>query len=182
MTEPAKIYELPIPKPNGFLGPGHVVDVFPHAVDVEIRGGERVRAQMATSVPYAPALDDVLLVIGAGDEHYVIGVLRGTGKTELAFEGAVELRAKGGPLTLTSDQGVAIHGPALEIQTGKLHVFAGAMVQKVTSLYQRVRDALNVHAGKAHTTIDDASFTTAKNAFIVTEDTMTINGKQIHLG
>jgi hypothetical protein len=55
-------------------------------------------------------------------------------------------------------------------------------VEKLASLYQRVRGALNVHAGEAHTVVDDASFLTAKNASIVTEETMSINGDQIHLG
>lgn len=183
MTSAAKkIREIPALKANDFLGPGHVVDVAPHEVTVEIRGGERARAQMALSIPYAASVGDVLLVIGKGDEHYVIGVLQGSGKTQLSFQGAVDVRATGGPLTLSSDQGVAIHGPEMEIQTGKLHVFAGAVVEKLGSLYQRVREALNVHAGKTHTVVDDASFMTAKNASIVTEETMSINGSEIHLG
>lgn len=173
---------LPIPGPDDYLGPGHVVEALPHEAVVEIRGGERVRAQLALSIPYAPAVGDVLLVIGKRDDHYVIGVLHGSGKTSLSFQGAVDLRAIGGPLTLSSDQGIAIHGPELEIQTGKLQIFAGTVVEKFTSLYQRVRGALNVHAGKTHTVVDDASFLTAKNASIVTEETMSINGDQIHLG
>jgi hypothetical protein len=181
-TSVAKIHELPVPRTDDYLGPGYVVTVEPHEVIVEIRGGERARAQMALSIPYAPAVGDVLLVIGKGDEHYVIGVLHGSGKTSLSFEGAVDLRATGGPLTLSSDQGVAIHGPEVEIQTGKLEVFADAVVEKLGSLYQRVRGALNVHAGTAHTVVDDTSFMTAKNASIVTEETMSINGDQIHLG
>jgi hypothetical protein len=48
--------------------------------------------------------------------------------------------------------------------------------------YQRVRGALEVRAGKAHTVVDDSSFLTAKNASIVTEETMSINGNEIHLG
>jgi hypothetical protein len=182
MTSSAKIYELPLPKPGDYLGPGNVVAALPHEVTVEIRGAEQVRAQMALSIPYAPVVGDVLLVIGKGEEHYVIGVLVGTGKTQLSFQGAVDLRATGGPLTLSSDQGVAIHGPEMEIQTGKLHVFAGTVVEKLGSLYQRIRGALNVHAETAHTVVDDASFLTAKNASIVTEETMSINGDQIHLG
>jgi Protein of unknown function (DUF3540) len=177
----AKIYELPGKRPGDYLGPGHVVEVAPHEITVEIRG-ERARAQMALSIPYEPAVGDVLLVIGKGDEHYVIGVLHGSGKTSLSFQGAVDLKATGGPLTLSSDQGVAILGPEMEIQTGRLQVFAGAMVEKLGSLYQRVRGALNVHAEKTHTVVDDASFMTAKNASIVTEETMSINGNEIHLG
>ncbi len=182
MSNLAKIHELPLPRPDDYLGPGYVVAVEPHEVTVEIRGGERARAQMALSIPYAPVLGDVLLVIGKGGEHYVIGVLHGSGKTSLSFEGAVDLRATGGPLTLSSDQGVAIHGPEVDIQTGKLEVLATSLVEKLGSLYQRVRDALNIHAGKAHTVIDDSSFMTAKNAAIITEETMSINGKEIHLG
>jgi len=185
MTSAAKktIHELPVrQQPGDYLGPGHVVAVMPHEVEVEIREGVRARARMALSITYEPSLGDVLLVIGKDDEHYVIGVLRGSGKTSLSFQGAVDLRATGGPLTLSSDTGVAIHGPELEIQTGKLQVFAGAVVEKLGSLYQRVRDTLNVHAGKTHTVVDDASFMTAKNASIVTVETMSINGNEIHLG
>ena len=183
MTSAAqKIRGLPAPGPDDYLGPGHVVEAHPHEAVVEIRGGERVRAQLALSIPYAPVIGDVLLVIGKGDDHYVIGVIHGSGTTSLSFQGAVELRASGGPLTLSSDRGIAIHGPEVEIHAGKLQVFAGAMVEKLTSLYQRVRGALNVHAGTTHTVVDDASFLTAKNAAIVTEETMSINGDQIHLG
>jgi hypothetical protein len=181
-TAARKIRELPSIQHDDYLGPGHVVAVMPHEVTVEIRGGERAGAQMALSIPYEPAVGDVLLVIGKGGDHYVIGVLHGSGKTSLSFQGAVDLKATGGPLTLSSDQGVVLHGPEMEIQTGKLQVFAGAMVEKLGSLYQRVRGALNVHAEKTHTVVDDASFMTAKNASIVTEETMSINGREIHLG
>ncbi len=177
-----KVRELPVPRADDYLGPGHVVAAMPHEVEVEIRGGQRARAQMALSIPYEPSVGDVLLVIGRGDDHYVIGVLVGRGKTSLSFQGAVDLRATGGPLTLSSDENVCITGPEMEIHSGKLQVFAGAMVEKLGSLYQRVRETLNVHAGKTHTVVDDASFMTAKNASIVTEETMSINGDEIHLG
>jgi hypothetical protein len=176
------IRELPALRPDDYLGPGHVVAVWPHQVEVEIRGGERVRAELALSIPYAPERDDVLLVIGKGEEHYVIGVLHGTGRTALSFQGAVDLRASGGPLTLASDRGVVIQGPELSVHAGKIEVLAGAVVQKLTSLYQHVREALHVRAGQAHTVVDDTSLLTAKNASIITEETMSINGDEIHLG
>jgi hypothetical protein len=171
-----------LPRPDDYLGPGHVIRVEPHEVEVEIRGGERVRAQMALAFPYAPEPGDVLLIIGKGEDHYIIGLLQGTGKTALSFQGAVDLRAQGGPLTLSSDQGVAIRGAEVEVEAGKLRMIAGSAVQKFTSLYQRVRDALSVRAGQAHTVVDDRSFMTAKNASILTEEAMTINGSEIHLG
>jgi len=177
-----KIHDLLAPRTDDYLGPGHVVAVMPHEVEVLVRGGERARAQMALSIPYEPKVGDVLLVIGKGDDHYVIGVLQGSGTTSLSFQGAVDLRATGGPLTLSSDAGVVIHGPETEIRTGKLGVYAGRVVEQLGSLYQRVHETLSVRAGKAHTVVDDTSFLTAKNASIVTEETMSINGNEIHLG
>lgn len=177
-----RIEEVSVRQPDGYLGPGRVTSVMPHEVEVQIRAGESVRARMALSIPYEPSVGDVLLVIGRDDEHYVIGVLHGSGRTSLSFQGAVDVRATGGPLTLSSDTSVSILGPEAEIQTGKLRVFATSVVEKLGSLYQRVRGALEVHAGKTHTIVDDASFMTAKNASIVTEETMSINGNEIHLG
>jgi hypothetical protein len=177
-----KLHALPSPQASDYLGPGHVVVVRPHEVEVCIRGGDQVIAEMALSIPYTPEVGDVLLVIGKDGEHYVIGVLHGTGKTALSFQGAVSLTAVGGPVTISSDQGVSIHGPEVEVQASKLSMYAGEVVQKFTSLYQRVREAVSLHAGKTHTVVDDASFMTAKNAAIVTEETMSINGSEIHLG
>ncbi len=183
MTSAAqKLSRVPLAEASDYLGPGHVVEAFPHEAVVEIRGGEQVRAQLALSIPYAAVAGDVLLVIGKGGEHYVIGVLHGSGQTSLSFQGTVDLRANGGPLRLSSDQGVSIQGAEVSIQAGKMEVFAGAVVEKLASLYTRVKGSLNTHAGKTHTVVDDASFLTAKNAAIVTEETMSINGDQIHLG
>lgn len=177
-----KVAPLPLTRPTDHLGPGRVVRVAPHEIEVELREGERVTAQTALAFPYVPEEGDVLLVIGKGEEHWIIGVIHGTGKTALAFPGAVDLRAQGGPLTLSSDHGVAIRGPEVEVEAGKLRMFADSVVQKCTSLYQRVRDALDVRAGQAHTVVDERSYLTAKNASIVTEETMSINGNEIHLG
>lgn len=183
MTSAARqIRELTAPRPDDYLGPAEVIAVEPHELTVEIGTGIRVRARMALAFPYAPEPGDVLLVIGKGEDHYVIGVLQGTGRTALTFQGGVDLRAQGGPLTLSSDQAVAIRGPEVDVEAGKLRMMAGSVVQKFTSLYQRVRDALSVHAGQSHTVVDDRSFMTAKNASIVTEETMNINGSEIHLG
>ena len=178
----ANVLPFPAAGAGDFLGPGRVVEAAPHEVVVEIRAGERVSAQMALSIPYSPNPGDILLVIGKDEDHYVIGVLHGTGKTELSFKGAVDLRAEGGPLTLSSDQGVVLRGPDVEVTADKLRMFAGSVVQKFTSVLQRVTGSLNVRSGEAHTVVDGRSLLTAKNASIVTEEAVTINGEEIHLG
>ena len=40
----------------------------------------------------------------------------------------------------------------------------------------------SVHAKESHTSVDESTFIKARNAAILTEETMSINGKQIHLG
>jgi hypothetical protein len=151
-------------------------------VEVTLRGGERVSAQLALAFPYAPVVGDVLLVTGKGGEHYVIGVLRGAGRTALAIQGDVELRAVGGTLELSGDSGVRLHGPELQIYAGKLRTVAGAVTQQLTSLCQRVTTLLSVHAGQKHTVVDGDSVEKARSATLLTEETVTLNGKQIHLG
>jgi hypothetical protein len=177
-----KLVPIPVPQPSEYLGPARVTRVAGGTIEVEIRAGEPVAAQMALAFPYAPAEGDVLLVIGRGDDRWVIGVIEGKGKASLAFEGGVEISARGGPLTLTSDQGIAVRAPEVEVEAGKLQTIAGSVVERFTSLYQRVRDAWSVRAGETHTVVDDASHLTAKTASIVTEETMSINGSEIHLG
>jgi hypothetical protein len=165
-----------------YLGPAEVLDVEASAVRVAIPGGPTVSAEIALALPYRPAVGDLLLVIGRAGAHYVIGVLHGAGRTELAIPGDIELRAVGGRLRLSGDEGVELSGPEVEVRGGKLRVLADAALQQFASLCQRVASVLSVHAGEAHTVMAGASLTQAKTAAMLTEETMTINGKEIHLG
>jgi hypothetical protein len=166
---------------SDYLGPAEVLRVEPGAVHVRTPDGVEARAEMALAFPYAPAPGDVLLVIGRGPAHYVIGVLHGSGQSALHFPGDVELRADGA-LRLAGGTGVTIEAPETEIQTGKLRMMAGAVVQMFTSVHQRVTDLLSVHARASRTLVDEASYAQSKSAAIVTEETVTINGREIHLG
>src|SRR5689334_9612321 len=95
----AKIQKLPIQR-DDYLGPARVVCVDPGSVDVETRDGDRRRARIALQLHYEAAIDDELLVIGRGDDWYVIGVLSASGRTHMTFQGGVTVRAEGGPLKL----------------------------------------------------------------------------------
>jgi uncharacterized protein DUF3540 len=165
-----------------YLGPACVTEVHGQSVTIELPGGETAAAQLALAFLYQPVPGDVLLVIGREETYYGIGVLHGTGKTVLAFHGDVELRAVDGALNLAGDRGVNVEGPKIEMHTGKLSMIAESVVQKFSSVFQRVSSLLSVHAGKSHTIVDGASFTQAESGAIVTKEIMTINGKQIHLG
>ena len=165
-----------------YLGPAEVLETTDEGVRARLRGGAVVSASLALAVPYAPVVGDLLLFIGKGEEFYAIGVLRGAGKTSLRLQGDVDLHAEGGALNLSADKGVRIQAPEVDIETGRLRTVATSVVQKCTSLYQRVSALLSVHAGQSHSVVDEASFSRSKSAAILTEETVTINGKQIHLG
>lgn len=170
------------PRPTFYLGPATVTRAGPAAVEVRLPAGAVVRAQLALAFTYEPVEGDVVLAIGADDGHYVIGVLDGRGRAALEIPGDVTVRAVGGVLRLAGDKGVELASPEVSVQAGSLRVIAGAVVQRFTSLRQRVTELLSVHARESHTQVDGAAHTQAKSATLLTEEKMTINGKAIYLG
>jgi len=164
------------------FGPAEVVALEPRGARVRVEDGREVLAISAFVVAYEPAIGDELLVVGSGDRYFAIGVVRGAGKLALSIDGDVDLRAKGGELRLSGDKGVRIAGEEIDVVATKLKLAAGAALETFASLVTRVSGVLSVHAKDAHTVVDNASLTTAKRAAITTEETVTINGKQVHLG
>jgi hypothetical protein len=170
------------PKARDYLGPADVTKTLPHEVEVRLPQGELVRARLALAFTYEPQPNDVVLVIGNADGHYVIGVLHGTGRAVMGFPGDVELRAVGGVLHLAGDKGVRVDGPEVDVKAGTLRIIAGSVAQKFAELRQHVTDLLSVRAGRTHTVVDDSTYAQSKSATIVTEEKVTINGKSIYLG
>jgi hypothetical protein len=165
-----------------YLGPAEVTAVDLHDLILLIGPEREVPARLALAYPYEPLPGDLVLTIGHDDDFYVIGVLRGNGRTELAFQGDVALRAVGGRLDLHADDGVRVHGPEVEIRTGRLRVVADSVVEKVNRAYRRVRELLTCRAGRLHTVVDDSSIAKARRTTILSEENVSINGKQINLG
>src|SRR5271170_4154136 len=98
-----------------YLGPAQVNAVSAHEVTITLPEGDVVSADMAFALPYAPAVGDVLLVIGRRSRFYAIGVIQGSGLTNLSLQGDVQLRSVSGKLSLSGDEGVEIRGPRLDI-------------------------------------------------------------------
>lgn len=165
-----------------YLGPAEVVEVRPRDIVVSLPEGEARSAELAFVLPYAPIEGDVLLVIGRGARLYAIGVLRGSGRTALSVQGDLDLRSVNGKVSLSGERGVEIRGAELDVQTGAIRMVARDVLQKFESVCQRVSALLRVHAGEAQTLVDQGSVMQAKRAAILTEETTTINGREIHLG
>jgi hypothetical protein len=165
-----------------FLGPADVHYVKASEVQVELPDGVIVPVQLAFAFPYEPSVGDTLLVIGKDGQHYAIGVLRGSGKASLSFHGDVEVRATGGTLTLAADKGIEMNGPEVSVRASSLRLYAEKVVEKFTWLHQRVTALASLHAKEMHTVVEGSATTNAKSATITTEEMVTVNGKQIHLG
>jgi hypothetical protein len=165
-----------------YLGPARVIGVKGLRPEVELPDGRAVVAEMALAFPYNFAVDDVLLLVGRGDGHYVIGVLSARGEVSLRFQGNVKLHAVGGCLDLIADEGLRLRSPELELKARKLKIAADSVVEKVTSFYQTVREVLRVHAGEKHEVVQGLSSLQAERASIATREIITINGKEVHLG
>jgi hypothetical protein len=165
-----------------YLGPAEVVEALGSMVTARIGGAGVVLATLALPLPYEPTVGDVLLVIGRQGEYWVLGVIRGAGRAVLRVAGDVELHAEGGALRLTGDKGVRITGAEIGLETGKLSVVAASLLEQLGSAVRRVAGLLTTQAGRSHTVVDGSAYEQSKNHAIVSEETVTVNGKQIHLG
>jgi Protein of unknown function (DUF3540) len=165
-----------------YLGSAQVNAVSAHEVVVSLPDGELTRAELAFALPYAPAVGDLLLVIGRGAKYYAIGVIQGSGQTDLSFQGNVRLRSVNGKLSLSADRGVEIHGPSLDVFTDSLRMIARDVTQTFQSVCQRVSSLLRVHAGETQTLVDGGTYAQSKTAAILAEEAVTVNGREVHIG
>lgn len=173
---------LPSQADNLHLGPATIVRPAERDVTVRLEDGRRAEAQLALALPYVPAENDVVLVLGKDSRFYVVGVLAASGQTSLTFRGDVNLKAIGGSLRLAADEEVTVRGQRVDLEASELTMRAVNVVQKFESVVKRVRGLLRVRAKRQDTIVDETASTRAKRAAIVTQETMSINGKQIHLG
>ncbi|MFO0555736.1 MAG: DUF3540 domain-containing protein [Polyangiaceae bacterium] len=182
LIPPESAQAVNLASPQRTLGPAEVLAVRGASLEVRLESGATASAAIALASPWEPAVGDTVLVISELERCYVIGVLMSQGRTVYSFQGDVELRSSDGVVKIAGAKGVEISGPDVALTTARLRVVAESVVERVTSLTQRVRDLVSVHVGRRHEIVDGASLTQAKSATFVTEDDVKINGKAIHLG
>lgn len=180
----SNVARLRIDSPAGAgvtLGPAEIVSARSPEIEARLPQGQVVRVRVAVAYAYDPRPGDQVLVIGNSEGHYVIGVLSASGPAVLNFPGDAEVRA-GGVLTLSADRGVAITAPRVAVEARRLETIASEVVSTFQTLRQRITELVSVHAGRSHTVVDGSIHTQSKDATILTEDTVSINGKAVHLG
>jgi len=169
-----------------YLGPATVTRIGAATLEAELPTGERVNPRLALAFPFAPAEGDTLLVIGQGtgaeSRYFVIGVIESTGQTALHFRGDVEVRADGGSLELHGEHGVMVHGRQIDIKTKRLEVLADKATEAFGSVMTRVRSLLSVHVGDSDMVVHGEWSNRSKRASVTSQEVVSINGKEVHLG
>lgn len=181
-VDAAKVVRLERAAESRYLGPAEVVAKRADRLELRLPTGTLVEARSALAFPYEAALGDELLVIGEAGDHYVIGVLRGRGTTALAFEGDVELRARGGEVRIAGERGVSVEGPSVEVHTDRYAIVAELASTIAGNLRTAVRELFTLRAKEQHTQIEGDVLQHSKRARLVAEEKVTVNGKEIFLG
>jgi hypothetical protein len=165
-----------------YLGAATVTRAGAATLEARLPTGETVHPELALAFPFTPAEHDSLLVIGQDDRYYVIGVISSSGETQLRFRGNVELRAVDGDLELHGEHGVELRGPQIDIKTKKLTVIAEKATEVFGTVFTRVKELMSVHTGETDTVVHGQYSNRAKRTAITSEEAVSINGKQVHLG
>ena len=122
---------------------------------VQVLGGagEQAVAEWAIPFRYEPNAGDLLLVLGRAGRYWVTGIVHGSGRSQLAFRGDAELRARGA-LHLGGNGGARVDAPEVRVAAEELHSEAEHTAQRVGEYDSTVRGTLDERAGECARTID----------------------------
>ena len=174
-----------------------------------------LKASRAVSCIVAPEAGDVVLIslddIGT---CYILSILeraeRSQGKTDLAFDGNVNIKVNGGSLSLASDEGLSLASPNFDLNAqeatvridktsffgglvennvAKLKLLAESMdsiikrtVERVRSSYRYVEEHEEVQSASTRMIVDGTLTMHTKNTMHIAEGHVKIDAEQIHLG
>jgi hypothetical protein len=164
-----------------YLGPAQVLKAGGNRAQLELPD-ELVWATVALAFPYQLAVGDSVLVIGQEGAWYVIGVLRGTGKTTFNAPGDLEIRAPRGSIELTAAKGVRIKSPLVELLSGKLEVLAESVFERYEHATRWVKEAFQLRVGRLRTRVETTYDLKANRILQRAEDDVKIDGRKIDLG
>jgi len=164
-----------------YLGPARVCQVAANQVRLEFPDA-LPWATLALAYPYQPAIGDMVLAAGQGQNWYVIGVLQGTGKTRFLVPGDFEVLAPKGHIRLMAGRGIQVKGAEVKITAGKLELVARRVIEHFTDAARWIKDTWSLRAGRARTEIESDYQVKAKRIIARAEDDVRIDGDKIHLG
>jgi hypothetical protein len=166
---------------NTYLGPARVHQASGQRVQLEFPD-ELPWALLALAYPYQPAVGDVVLAAGQGQNWYVIGVLQGTGKTTLTVPGDFEVAAPRGRISLIAGKGFHLKSPDVKITAGKLEIVARQLRERFTEARRWVKETFHLCARDIRTEVEGDYQLRAGRIHERAEEDVKIDGNKIHLG
>jgi hypothetical protein len=168
--------------PDGrYLGPARVLKVAGDNIQVEI-SEVQVWSRSAIVFPYTPAFGDIVLVLGQDDDLYVIGVLKGTGKTSFTAPGDIEFKAPRGNIEMISAKGIRIRSPKFKVKSNEIEFMARVVVEKYENAKRWIKDMCQLRAGRVQTSVESTYRMKAGKIIECAEGDVKIDGNKIHLG
>lgn len=166
-----------------YVGPARVQAITEDGrAAIQVLGGscERAIADWALPYRYQPVIGDLLLVMGQNSRYWVTGVVRGQGRSELAFCGDTQLHAAG-TMRLGGDGGVRIEGPQIDLLADQLETEADDLVQYLGSSESTVRGTFNERAGQCSRIIDEDDHQIAGRHATVAGHAVKMDGEMLRL-
>ena len=164
-----------------YCGPAIVLEIEPACLKLQLPGGE-VRAELALAYPYRPQPGDLVLALGAPDgDLYVVGVLRGKGRTCLSVEGDLQVEASG-RLTLRGQAGVTLEGERVSIAAERYELSARSVIERFGNVYRWASGAIVTCAGRMRTVVERSATLAAGRIVQKAKQDVVIDGEQIRLG
>ena len=164
-----------------YLGPARVCQIAGKRVQLEFPD-ELPWARLALAYPYQPAVGDIVLSAGQGQDWYVIGVLEGTGKTSFNVPGDLELLAPRGRIRLFAGKGFQLKSPEVKISAAKLELVANRLLEHFTDASCWVKNAWRLTAGRVRENVEGEFQVNAKRIIQRATDDVRIDGNKINLG
>jgi hypothetical protein len=131
---------------------------------------------------YAPAVGDVLLVIGQDESFFVIGVIAGRGRTSISAHGDLELRAPHGRIDLLARDGIELRGGPVRVVAKAFEAVVDTLKQRCKDLFVTVTDTFRTRSKRVEHHADEVHRTTAGRIVQRAEQDVSIDGEKIHLG
>jgi hypothetical protein len=143
-----------------------------------------VRAELAASCLVTPSLGDRVLVACAGEEAYVLSLLRqaSPGETAVTFPADAMLAAPNGKLRIQAGRGVELKTTHLRVLAEAFDTVAGRIYQRAVNFLRRTDELDRIEAKNIDQKAEQLMHHHAENAVTTADELVKIDGKQVHVG
>lgn len=166
---------------TSYIGPARVLEAYGPRVRLEMSERD-VWGIVAIPYPYRPEPGDLVLIIGRGDDMYVIGVIEGKGTTTFTCPGDLKFFAPKGKIDFASTEEITIRSPKVRINAKKLEFIAQTVIERFENARRFVKETLKIYAGRMGTIVESTYRVKGMRIIGRAKKEVKLDGRKIHLG